>query len=218
MKNYIFTAVLLFLTISLSAQPIPKYKDASQPIEVRVQDLLSRMTIEEKVAQLRHIHEGSILNDDHTLNLEKMKNIIGTLGWGAVEGLTLEGIEMARYTYQIQKHCIENTRLGIPIFTISESLHGAVQGGATIFPQAVALGSTFNPDLAYQMTKAISGELNAMGVNHVLSPTIDVIRELRWGRVEESFGEDPFLVSQMGVHEINGYIDGRCLCYMVFIK
>lgn len=208
MKNYIFTAVLLFLTISLSAQPIPKYKDASQPIEVRVQDLLSRMTIEEKVAQLRHIHEGSILNDDHTLNLEKMKNIIGTLGWGAVEGLTLEGIEMARYTYQIQKHCIENTRLGIPIFTISESLHGAVQGGATIFPQAVALGSTFNPDLAYQMTKAISGELNAMGVNHVLSPTIDVIRELRWGRVEESFGEDPFLVSQMGVHEINGYIDG----------
>ena len=72
MKNYIFTAVLLFLTISLSAQPIPKYKDASQPIEVRVQDLLSRMTIEEKVAQLRHIHEGSILNDDHTLNLEKM--------------------------------------------------------------------------------------------------------------------------------------------------
>ena len=92
MKNYIFTAVLLFLTISLSAQPIPKYKDASQPIEVRVQDLLSRMTIEEKVAQLRHIHEGSILNDDHTLNLEKMKNIIGTLGWGAVEGLTLEGI------------------------------------------------------------------------------------------------------------------------------
>ena len=81
MKNYIFTAVLLFLTISLSAQPIPKYKDASQPIEVRVQDLLSRMTIEEKVAQLRHIHEGSILNDDHTLNLEKMKNIIGTLGW-----------------------------------------------------------------------------------------------------------------------------------------
>ena len=101
MKNYIFTAVLLFLTISLSAQPIPKYKDASQPIEVRVQDLLSRMTIEEKVAQLRHIHEGSILNDDHTLNLEKMKNIIGTLGWGAVEGLTLEGIEMARYTYQI---------------------------------------------------------------------------------------------------------------------
>ena len=89
MKNYIFTAVLLFLTIGLSAQPIPKYKDASQPIEVRVQDLLSRMTIEEKVAQLRHIHEGSILNDDHTLNLEKMKNIIGTLGWGAVEGLSL---------------------------------------------------------------------------------------------------------------------------------
>ena len=98
MKNYIFTAVLLFLTISLSAQPIPKYKDVSQPIEVRVQDLLSRMTIEERVAQLRHIHEGSILNDDHTLNLEKMKNIIGTLGWGAVEGLTLEAVSYTHLT------------------------------------------------------------------------------------------------------------------------
>lgn len=190
------------------AQPTPIYKDPSQPIEARVQDLLGRMTIEEKTAQLRHIHEGSILNDDRTLNLDKMKNIIGTLGWGAVEGLTLTGTEMARYTRQIQQYCIENTRLGIPIFTVSESLHGAVQDGATIFPQAVALGCTFNPGLAYQMTKAISGELKAMGVNQVLSPVIDVIHELRWGRVEESFGEDPFLVSQMGVHEINGYIDG----------
>ena len=137
------------------AQPTPIYKDPSQPIEARVQDLLGRMTIEEKTAQLRHIHEGSILNDDRTLNLDKMKNIIGTLGWGAVEGLTLTGTEMARYTRQIQQYCIENARLGIPIFTVSESLHGAVQDGATIFPQAVAFGCTFNPGLAYQMTKAI---------------------------------------------------------------
>lgn len=208
MKKFVLTVASLLLGFHLSAQPVAKYKDASLPIEVRVQDLLERMTIEEKVAQLRHIHEGSILNDDHTLNVEKMKNIIGTMGWGAVEGLTLEGMEMAHYTRQIQEHCVEHTRLGIPIFTISESLHGAVQGGATIFPQAVALGSTFNPALAYQMTRAVASELNAMGVNHVLSPTIDVIRELRWGRVEESFGEDPFLVSQMGVNEINGYIDG----------
>lgn len=199
--------LLSFLSVCMVAQSVPKYKDATQPIEVRVQDLLERMTLEEKVAQLRHIHEGSILNDDHTLNMDKLKSIIGDLGWGAVEGLTLEGEEMARYTSQIQRYCIENTRLGIPIFTVSESLHGAVQGGATIFPQAVALGCTFNPNLAYQMTTAISRELQAMGVNQVLSPTVDVIRELRWGRVEESFGEDPFLVSQMGVQEINGYVE-----------
>ena len=86
MKNYIFTAVLLFLTISLSAQPIPKYKDASQPIEVRVQDLLSRMTIEEKVAQLRHIHEGSILNDDHTLNLED-DLVFKNIGYAFITGM-----------------------------------------------------------------------------------------------------------------------------------
>ena len=91
MKNYIFTAVLLFLTIGLSAQPIPKYKDASQPIEVRVQDLLSRMTIEEKVAQLRHIHEGSILNDDHTLNLEKMKTVMIYLRHILVVNIVLNG-------------------------------------------------------------------------------------------------------------------------------
>lgn len=205
----IYTVVICsLLTICSFAQSIPIYKDATQPIDIRVHDLLSRMTVEEKVAQLRHIHEGSVLNEDNTLNLEKLKNIIGTLGYGAIEGLTLDGIEMAAYTRQVQQYCIEETRLGIPIFTISESLHGAVQGGATIFPQAVALGCTFNPSLAYQMTKAISGELKAMGVNQVLSPTIDVIRDLRWGRVEESFGEDPFLVSQMGVQEINGYIDG----------
>lgn len=203
-RNWIF--VIVFAVCGNMVAQV--YKDTDQPVEKRVEDLLKRMTLEEKVSQLRHIHGGSILNDDNTLNMDKLKKIIGTLGWGAVEGLPLDGIEMARYTSQIQKYCIENTRLGIPIFTVSESLHGAVQGGATIFPQAVALGSTFNPDLAYQMTKTISSELQAMGVNQVLSPTIDVIRELRWGRVEESFGEDPFLVSQMGVHEINGYIDG----------
>ena len=208
MKKLICAVALMLGAMYLSAQETPKYKDPSQPIEVRVQDLLGRMTIEEKTAQLRHIHEGDILNEDRSVNGEKLKEIIGTMGYGAVEGLILERDEMARYTRTIQEYCMEKTRLGIPIFTISESLHGAVQGGCTIFPQAVALGSTFNPELAYRMTKAISGELNAMGVNHVLSPTIDVIRELRWGRVEESFGEDPFLVSQMGVNEINGYIEG----------
>ena len=205
--NYLM-AIGLLCPLYLFAQSVPNYKNASLPVEVRVQDLLGRMTLEEKVAQLRHIHEGSVLNDDRTLNMEKLKSIIGSWGYGAVEGLTLEGEEMADYTARIQKYCVEETRLGIPIFTVSESLHGAVQGGATIFPQAVALGCTFNPSLAYEMTHIISKELQAMGVNQVLSPTIDVIRELRWGRVEESFGEDPFLVSQMGIHEINGYIDG----------
>lgn len=185
------------------------YKDAMQPIERRVEDLLSRMTLEEKVNQLRHIHGGQVLNGDNTLDEEKMRRIIGDKGYGAIEGLQLNAEEMADYTHTLQKYCVEQTRLGIPIFTISESLHGAVQGGCTIFPQAVALGCTFNPTLAYKMTRATASELHAMGVNHVLSPTIDVIRELRWGRVEESFGEDPFLVSQMGVNEVNGYIDGK---------
>lgn len=82
-----------------------------------------------------------------------------------------------------------------------------VHEGATIYPQNIALGSTFNPDLAYQKTKHIAGELNTMGVKQVLAPCIDVVRDLRWGRVEESFGEDPYLCAQMAVAEVKGYMD-----------
>ena len=102
---------------------------------------------------------------------------------------------------------VNQTRLGIPAFPVAESLHGVVHEGTTVFPQNIAMGSTFNPDLAYQKTTAISGELNTIGVKQVLAPCIDVVRELRWGRVEESFSEDPFLCSEMAVSEAKGYLD-----------
>ena len=99
--------------------------------------------------------------------------------------------------------------LGIPIFIVGEALHGVVHEGATIFPQNVALGSTFNPELAYQKAVMISHELHHLGINQILAPCIDVVRELRWGRTEESYGEDPLLCGIMGLNEVNGYLDNN---------
>ena len=94
---------------------------------------------------------------------------------------------------RIQEYALKRTRLGIPVFTVAESLHGSVHEGSTIFPQNIALASTFNPTLAYRRAEAISGELHYQGIRQILAPCVDVVRDLRWGRVEECYGEDPFL-------------------------
>ena len=209
MKTRILGLVALLTVASLgNAQETMKYKDASLPVEVRVQDLLGRMTLEEKVAQMRHIHAYSIM-ENGKLNEEKLEEMIGGQNYGFIEGITLPGKECLALMNEVQKYMREKTRLGIPIFTLTESLHGSVHDGSTIFPQAIALGSTFNPSLAYEMTSAIAKELSVQGITQSLTPVIDVCRDLRWGRVEECFGEDPFLVSRMGVSQVRGYLDNR---------
>lgn len=202
---------LLFVTAFLCSacrqtERQPKYKDASQPVEVRVKDLLSRMSLEEKIAQMRHIHAYSILTDGK-VDEAKLDKMIEGKCYGFIEGLTLSGKECLALMTAAQRYMQEKTRLGIPLFAVTESLHGSVHDGSTIFPQAIALASTFNPDLAYQMTSAISAELLAQGISQSLTPVIDVCRDLRWGRVEECFGEDPFLISRMGVAQVKGYLD-----------
>ena len=182
------------------------YLDNNQPIEKRVDDLLNRMTLEEKLAQIRHLHSWDVF-DGQKLNTVKLAKMCGEVGYGFFEGFPLTAESCRKNFREIQTYLLEKTRLGIPGFSVAESLHGVVHEGATIFPQNIALGSTFNPDLAYEKTKHISGELNTMGVKQVLSPCIDVVRDLRWGRVEESFGEDPFLCSRMAVAEVKGYLD-----------
>lgn len=191
---------------SLPAQTECAYRNADLPVEQRVDDLLGRMTLEEKIAQMRHLHEFPLTSDGQ-LDEAKLDAMLQGRGAGFVEGITLPGRDCQRLMSQIQRYMRHKTRLGIPVFTVTESLHGSVNDGSTIFPQAVALGSTFNPDLAYQMTTAIAEELTAQGVKQSLSPVVDVCRDLRFGRVEECFGEDPFLVSQMGVAQVKGYLD-----------
>ena len=203
------TAAILFLSgsgLRAVSQSEPNYKDSSLPVSARVEDLLSRMTIEEKIAQISHLHSWYVF-DGKTLNMDKMAQRCGSEGFGFFEAFPLTAEETRKTFRQMQTYMVENTRLGIPAFPVAESLHGVVHEGATIYPQNIALGSTFNQELAYEKAKHISGELNTMGVRQVLSPCIDVVRELRWGRVEESYSEDPFLCSQMAVKEVQGYLD-----------
>lgn len=204
-RNNTILLLLLFVCSFVPAKQFPYQNEKLSP-EERVTDLLNRMTLDEKIAQIRHIHSWDILNRQE-LDQKKLAQFCQGTAWGFVEGFPLTSENCKRNFYQIQKYMVEETRLGIPVFICAESLHGLVQEGATIYPQNVALGSTFNPDLAYQRAAGISAELHYTGVNQVLGPCIDVVRELRWGRVEESFGEDPILCGKMAVAEVKGYLD-----------
>jgi len=205
LRNSIIAVVWILLSnIVLMAQtnPLP-YQNIKLPVEKRVEDLLSRMTLHEKILQLQHVH-------DPTLSTYE-KSFDGN-SYGCVGNIRFSAGEAANTYYAIQKYLKEKPRLGIPALTVTESLHGAVQDSCTIYPQAIGLGSTFNPALINQMTLAIGQELKAMGIKQVLSPDLDIARELRWGRVEETYGEDPFLNGTMGVAFINGFNQNGIIC------
>ena len=207
MKNRLIWIVCLICGLSsLQAQQNVPYKNPLLPTEVRVNDLLQRMTLKEKIAQICHLHSWDVF-DGQQLNKKKLAQMCVHGGYGFFEGFPLTATSTRKAFREIQTYLIEQTRLGIPGFSVAESLHGVVQDGATIDPQNIALGSTFSVDLAYAKTRQIAGELNTMGVKQVLAPCIDVVRDLRWGRVEESFGEDPFLCSRMAVAEVKGYME-----------
>ena len=208
-KITLWTCLLLFsfANIQLQAQTLP-YKNPTLSTEERVQDLLGRMTLEEKVAQLRHIHSENVF-DGQKLNKEKVKTFCQNMSFGFVEGLPLYSENCRDNFMKLQRYMVEETRLGIPVIITTEALHGMAQDGATIFPQNIALGSTFNPELAYRKSCAISEELHTAGIRQVLAPCIDVVRDLRWGRVEESYGEDPWLCAQMGIAETKGYLNNH---------
>ena len=123
--------------------------------------------------------------------MKKLTDWAGNTSWGFVEGFPLTGDNCAKSMYLIQKYMVEKTRLGIPIFTVAESLHGAVHDGATIYPQNIALGSTFNPELARKKTQMISDDLHSMGSRQVLCPVIDVSTRFTLGSgSKKSYGED----------------------------
>lgn len=200
--------IVIFISLTTYSKPVEKviYKDSSYPVEKRVDDLLNRMTLDEKIAQISHLHSWNVF-DVQSLNEEKLRKHCGDLSFGFYEGFPLKAEACKKEFHKIQKYFVENTRLGIPAFPVAESLHGVVHEGATIYPQNIALGSTFNPKLAYEKAKMISGELNTIGIKQVLAPCVDVVRDLRWGRVEESYGEDPLVCSLMGLAEVKGYLD-----------
>jgi beta-glucosidase len=105
---------------------------------------------------------------------------------------------------KIQQYLVNQTRLGIPAFSIDEALHGLMAQGSTFFPQAIGLASTWNPELVREVFTATAAEMRARGGNYALSPVLDLARDPRWGRTEETYGEDPHLVSRLGVAAIRG--------------
>lgn len=187
-----FPAALLCvmaLIICCGTVAAQSYRDASAPVDERVRDLISRMTIEEKFWQL------FMLSTDMGGNAEQYKD--GAFGFQL--NSSVDADSAAEQINSIQLHFVENTRLGIPVIFFDEALHGLVEEDATVFPQAIALAATFDTGLMRNVSKAIALECRNRGVRQVLSPVVNIASDVRWGRVEETYGEDPFLASEMGV-------------------
>src|SRR6267143_111119 len=166
------------------------YRNPKLPVEARAEDLLKRMTLEEKLGQLQC----------EIRDVEGHDSII-TKGIGnlAVVLRRLTAKEASMKANRIQKLAMEKTRLGIPIIIHDEALHGLIGVGATSFPQAIGLAATWDPGLVGDIARVIGEQARTRGIRQVLSPVINIARDVRWGRVEETYGEDPFLTSMMGV-------------------
>ncbi len=174
--------------------------------EINLKTLISQMTLDEKLAQVGScwIYE---LQTEGRLDDEKIsKRLINGLGQLTRAGgaSVYPPDELARQINRLQKYLVEQTRLGIPALVHEECCCGAMLAGGTVFPQMLGLSATFQPELASAMTKAIRAQLRAVGAHQGLGPVLDVARDPRWGRVEETFGEDPVLISHFGAAYIEG--------------
>ena len=209
--------ILLFFicfSFGLSAQI---YKDPSQPIEARVSDLLGRMSASEKAWQL-----FMVPSDFDTTKCRFTDGIFGIQLFASAlsdpnqqilnYSSSNTNLELIARANDIQKHFIENTRLGIPIIFFDEGLHGLVRAQATSFPQAIGLAATFDPQLVSSAAAQIAREARLIGIRQVLSPVLNLATDVRWGRTEETFGEDPYLASQMGLAFIRPLESAGVVC------
>ncbi|MDO5971926.1 glycoside hydrolase family 3 C-terminal domain-containing protein [Flavivirga aquimarina] len=181
----------------------PAYKNPKLSVEERVNDLMSRMTLEEKFWQM------FMIPGDLSIGKDKLTH--GIFGFqisskgkndNAAEqimdyGSTGSAKQMAEEINDIQRYFLEESRLGIPIIPFNEALHGLARDGATAYPQAIALAATWDTTLVANVAKAITKETKTRGIRQILSPVLNIARDVRWGRTEETYGEDPYLTTQM---------------------
>ena len=188
-----------------------KYKNPELPVEERVEDLLRRMTLEEKAAQMdmirgvelaEKVHAAHFCAVDETSDFQwdKVRESFGDRGMGFVHDI----YSIPSVLNKIQRYMVEETRLGIPCIFTGEALHGLCYPGATIFPMPINMGATFHPELTRQVGEAIAAETRSLGIHEILAPNLDLAREPRWGRVEETFGEDTFLSANMAYAIVTG--------------
>jgi beta-glucosidase len=200
------------------ASAVPAYKNASLPPARRTADLLRRMTLEEKAAQMLCIWQEkalTLVDEKGEFDLAKAKKHLrgpyalgrglGQVGRPSDAGGGRTARQMAELTNAIQKFFLEHSRLGIPVMFHEECLHGHAAPEGTSFPQPIALAGTWNPELVERLFTMTALEARSRGAHHALTPVVDVAREPRWGRVEETYGEDPYLVSRMGIAAVKGF-------------
>lgn len=215
----LLTAMTSLLCPQLQAQQLP-YKNSALPTEKRVSDLLGRMTVEEKVGQLSKLlgwdmysKNGKQVTISNKLRKAVKEQHIGLL-WATLRAdpwtqkTLLNGlspVEAARATNAIQRYMVDSTRLGIPLLLSEEAPHGHMAIGATVFPTAIGQASTWNPRLIQDMASTIAMETYAVGGKNGYGPVLDLARDPRWSRTEETYGEDPYLIGQMGSAMIRGF-------------
>jgi beta-glucosidase len=198
----------LFLTLSLltgfivgsSAQDAqPAYRNPKLTGKERAADLVKRMSLEEKVDQLAGGRRRARNSND-----PEEQQIFQALGQLYRENSQVSPHDAAQLRNRAQHFLMEKTRLGIPQIFQGEALHGFMAYGSTSFPQVLGLASTWDPDLVQQAFTAAADEMTSVGVNQAFTPVLDLGRDPRWGRTEETYGEDPYLVARMGVAAITG--------------
>jgi len=201
-----------------AAQSQPPYQDPAAPLSTRVEDLIGRMTLEEKVAQMLTVWQNKAAVLDEHSQFDAVKAAAqyphGFGGFarpqdrrGAVSPRLAPGRdsrETVALVNAIQHFALKHTRLGIPVLFHEEGLHGFAAVDATSFPQAIGLASSWDPELIRHVNTITAREMRARGAQLALSPVVDVARDPRWGRIEETFGEDPYLVSQLGIAAVRG--------------
>ncbi len=177
------------------AQRLP-YQNPGLPVGARVRDLLHRMSLEEKFWQLFMV-PGDLDDPSHDWSR-------GAFGL-QIAAKSADPAAQASRTNDIQRYFVERTRLGVPIIPFEEAVHGLVEPGATVYPQAIALAATWDTTLVGEIARAIAAETRSRGIRQVLSPVLNLASDVRWGRVEETYGEDPWLVSRMGNAFVAGF-------------
>ncbi len=194
--------------VSPAASP---WLDPSLPVEARVRALMERMTLEERIAQLGSVWSFEIADGEAVATDRAREHLAHGIGQVTrpAGATNLEPPGVARLANAIQRYLVEETRLGIPAILHEECLHGLMARGATCFPQAIGQAATWDPPLIQRMARAIAARVRAAGSSQALSPIFDVARDPRWGRIEETFGEDPYLIAEIGAAYVRGLQETR---------